>query len=127
MKVLKSESTICFDVDDTLILWDKHSLDLTHDAEGRVLIVDQNDYKPATFIPHHRHIGFLKKQYAKGHNIIVWSASGTVWAKSVVEALDLTDYVDVVMAKPQRYVDDIKDPGHILGQHVYLDPNGHSI
>ena len=128
MKVLHSESTICFDVDDTLIIWDRHSLDLTNnELDGRVIIVDENDGKPSSHIVHTRHVEFLKKQSAKGHNIIVWSASGTKWAESVVRALGLEPFVDVVMAKPQRYVDDIKDAGHIIGQHVYLDIDGFSI
>jgi hypothetical protein len=49
----------------------------------------------------------MKKHKARGHKIVVWSAGGWEWAKSVVETLELTEIVDLVMSKPAWFYDDI--------------------
>lgn len=123
MKVAKSEHTICFDVDDTLIMWDENH---TQPFEGCVAVVCPYDGNTSYHRPHKRHIGFLKKQHAKGYTVVVWSAGGSEWAKAVTLALGLEEFVDFVMAKPQKYVDDLPNASDVLGVRIYLSEEGHS-
>lgn len=125
MYVVKSEHVIVCDVDDTLIHWDQNH---TQPFEGAVQVTCPHDGQISFHRPHKRHIGFIKKQKAKGYTIVVWSAAGTGWARAVVEALELQEYVDVVMSKPVKWIDDLIDPAQVLGSHIYLNEDeGHSI
>ena len=125
MIVAKSEHVICFDVDDTLIFWDEQSH--KGPAPGYISIQCPHDCAVTYHRVHERHVGFLKKQATKGLTVVVWSASGTGWAKVVVQALGIEKYVDIVMSKPSKYVDDLVDPGKVLVNHIYLNPEGHSV
>lgn len=121
-----NEATICFDVDDTLIMWDENSYGSSDDVR-RIPIIDPNDGMTTNHEIHLRHVQFLKKQAAKGFTVIVWSASGANWAGAVVKALGLEQYVTACIAKPIKYVDDHCDPDEILGKHIFLDPKGYSL
>lgn len=55
--------------------------------------------------------------------IIVWSAGGAIWADQVVEALGLTDCVDVCLSKPTWYLDDRRDAGFALNDDAWIDAN----
>ena len=55
----------------------------------------------------HTHVDLLKKHKARGKSIVVWSAGGYEWALAVVKALELETFVNLVMAKPTAYVDDL--------------------
>lgn len=123
MFVARSEHIITFDVDDTLILWGDKFFDPN---DGPIRMVCPHDGAVTYHKPHERHIGFLKKQHAKGYTVVVWSAGGTKWAESAVKALGIEDYVDIVMAKPVKWVDDLVDPNQVLGNHIYLEPEGNS-
>ena len=59
---------------------------------------------------HEEHVEEIKRLKAEGHSIIVWSMSGSQYTKNVIEALELTEFVDVVSDKPVDYYDD-KDVG----------------
>jgi hydroxymethylpyrimidine pyrophosphatase-like HAD family hydrolase len=124
MQVASSEMTIFFDVDDTLIFWDNKCM---RPFDGAVEITCPHDGMKTWHRVHERHVGFLKKQKAKGYAVIVWSASGTKWAEAVVKKLGLESYVDFVMSKPIKWVDDLSNPEHLVGTHIYLDPEGHSL
>ena len=123
MKVARSEHTICYDVDDTLIMWDDN---YTKPFKDCVAITCPYDGTTTYHRIHKRHVGFLKKQHAKGYTVVVWSSSGAAWAETVVKALGLEKYVDFVMSKPQKWVDDLSNPAEVLGIHIYLDEKGHS-
>ena len=123
MKVARSEHTICFDVDDTLIMWDQNH---TQPFEGAVKVQCPYDCQTTYHRPHTRHIEFLKKQAAKGYTVVVWSAGGSQWAMAAVVALGIEEHVDFVMSKPQKWVDDLSNPADVLGIHLYLDEEGHS-
>lgn len=123
MKVARSEHTICFDVDDTLIMWDSN---FNMPEEGDVEIQCPWDGQISFHRPHTRHIEFLKKQYTKGYTVIVWSAGGAKWAETVVKTLGIEDYVDYVMSKPQKWVDDLIQADQVLGTHIYLSEEGFS-
>ena len=119
----KSEHTIAFDVDDTLIMWEEN---YTQPFHGAVAVTCPHDGAVTYHKPHKRHIGFLKKQYAKGYTVIVWSNSGVGWANAVIEALGIADYVDIVVSKPNKWVDDLSNPASVLGTHIYLGEDGYS-
>ena len=125
--IVGNETTICVDVDDTLIFWDEHSTLANPDPASRVNIVDPNDGLLTNHRVHHRHVKFMRKQQAKGFTVIVWSASGATWAAAVVKALGLDDVVTACISKPVKYVDDHPEPDQILGTHIFLDPEGHSL
>jgi predicted phosphatase len=127
MKVEKNRNVITFDVDDTLIIWDEFSRDLTYTSPDRLVVICPYDGKPYSFTVHERHVAFLKREKAKGSFVIVWSRSEGAWAEAVCKALNLEDYVDIAMSKPTKYVDDVTDVDHILGTHLFLNKDGHSV
>lgn len=93
------EQVVCFDVDDTLVMWGFTP------SESSVTF---NNYGfPQNLEPHKVHIEALKAHKAKGDFVIVWSAGGYAWAQEVVDTLQLNDYVDLVIAKPRWYYDDL--------------------
>lgn len=116
MKVVENENTRPWDVDDTLVL---------HDIEkhGGVLIkvLDPQSGHTVILSPHRPMIKLLKEEKSRGGYIIVWSRGGYAWAKVVVEALQLTEYVDLIMTKPLVYYDD-KDVDTWMKDRVYLEP-----
>lgn len=125
--IVGNEATICCDIDDTLIFWDEHSERENPEPGVRVEIVDPNDGLRTNHKVHWRHVKFLRKQAAKGFTVVAWSASGAKWAGAVVAALDLEGVVSACLSKPVKYVDDHPEPEQILGTHIFLDPEGHSL
>lgn len=115
-----SETVVVVDCDDTLCMW---SDKFTQPHEGAIPFHDPYDNSTNYLKPHTMHVELIKKYKGRGFHIIVWSAAGCQWAKSVVETLGLTDYVDQIMTKPIKYVDDITDDNRIsriLGTRVYI-------
>lgn len=97
MQINKNDHVICFDVDDTLVMWD-YPINLDS------WIVRVGGYQVT---PHLYHIEAIKKAKARGHYVIVWSQGGQEWASEVVRTLQLQDYVDLVMCKPKWIFDDL--------------------
>jgi FMN phosphatase YigB (HAD superfamily) len=116
MIVVKSELNIFFDVDGTLVIHDDHN---EVPGIGKIKIVDPNDKSINYLKPHKNHVSFLKKCKGRGNHVTVWSGGGYRWAEAVVKALKLEEYVDVVMTKPSRYVDDLDAP-EWLGPRIFL-------
>lgn len=112
---------VCFDVDDTLLLWEIPK-DIKLD-DPRIIATRCNGFTEYSF-PNEHNVNLLKRMAKKGHDIIVWSKGGANWAGAVVEALNIGRYVRIVMAKPTYYVDDLKDPAHILGKRLFINPDG---
>ncbi len=107
------EMVVTYDCDDTLVMWHKDIKDVNvNDPYGPV-------GSQIALKKHNKHIKLLKNHKAQGYFIIVWSAAGKLWADAVVEALDLKDYVDLTLAKPVKYVDDLP-ASEILGSRIYL-------
>lgn len=97
-KRIESDRVTFFDVDDTLIMWNKIDLDLP--------IVNINGRE---FQVHTKHVQKIHDYHLMGFKVIVWSTSGHQWAEKVVKALHLEDKVDFVMCKPHRIFDDVKE------------------
>ena len=116
--VLASDNNIFVDVDETLVFW-------RIDEDPNDIIIQVNHpylHKYIELIPHHRNIDLVKSNKGQGRRVIIWSAGGYAWAEAVVKALKLESYVDLIMAKPIAYVDDL--PMENWGcQRVYLNKN----
>ena len=119
MKVIKSHRIVFIDVDDTLVIWDWK--DISPDGIGLITVSDPVSGFTQQLLPHERHINLLKQFKARGHTVVVWSQGGYSWADTVVKALGLEELVDVVMSKPDWYIDDIPAAA-FMGKNVCLHP-----
>ena len=119
MLVIKSTKIIYCDVDETLILWNWK--DYTEAITGLVAITDPDSNVSVYGLPHHRHIELLKQFKCRGHTVVVWSAGGAEWAERAVKALGIEKLVDVVLAKPDWYVDDLPAAVY-MKKPIYLHP-----
>jgi FMN phosphatase YigB (HAD superfamily) len=95
----ENDRVMFYDVDETLILW---NYDKTEENLARAIQVGD-----CWVLPNRSMIESLKRNKARGHTIIVWTQSGYEWGRTVVEMLQLTEYVDLVISKPTRYYDDL--------------------
>jgi len=95
-------TTVYWDVDDTLVMWTQPT-----DTEGLELVeFDCNGHKSVGWV-HIYHRNLLRQYALRGATNIVWSHGGSVWAKAVVQALGLEDYVFACLNKPTMYYDDL--------------------
>ena len=90
-----------FDVDDTLLEW------VESDIQNGTCITHNDRVFWRNAIQ--ENIDELIRQAEAGTRIVVWSAGGSGWAETVVNALQLADYVDCILTKPDHVYDD-KDP-----------------
>lgn len=120
MKVLKSERTIYVDVDDTLVM---HSFNY-HKHEFEMVAID-DPVHPGSYIQLRKNLNMIRlvrEESQRGSTIIVWSRGGWQWANNVVEALELEEYVYMVMSKPLTYLDD-SPVENWLKDRVYIGPD----
>lgn len=115
---VKDGGVYASDVDDTLIMWR-----IPEDYTGPLVETDLDGFKDKG-IPNLHAINHLKKMKARGYAIIVWSAGGSEWAEAVVKALELEDFVDVVMPKIDFHLDDVPDPVDKIGKWQYINLDG---
>jgi FMN phosphatase YigB (HAD superfamily) len=108
---VKNEAIICFDIDETLLMPEK--------GDGTDVFVKYNG-RVEKRNPHRKHIQFLKDNYFRGFTIYLWSGNGAEWCAAASDALGLDEYVDHVMAKPIKIVDDL-DPSEWLPKRIYLE------
>lgn len=105
MQVVDNDHVVCFDVDDTLIMW-LWDQDEREKHKDEMIPVGTDKYQTYV-LPHKEHIELLKRYKAKNKTIIVWTQSGYSWGHAVLKALGLEDHVDFVFTKPEKYVDDL--------------------
>jgi hypothetical protein len=107
------------DVDDTLVIWDWKPFD----PEGTNLVSIANPEANCSelVMPHDRHIQLIRQFKARGHTIVVWSQGGWAWAESVVKTLGIENLVDLVMDKPNWYIDDLPSEA-FMRLPIYLHP-----
>lgn len=120
MITIKNENIRPFDIDGTLVL--PYNPWIVNQPGRDVLVYDSVEDKHIKMIAHEPMIRLLKEEKAKGSFILVWSRSGNDWARNVIKALQLTEYVDVVMSKPLVYFDDV-DVKDWMKDRVYLSPD----
>jgi len=111
MKKINDRPLVAIDVDDTLIYW-QHK-------PGRRSVSIPVDNHDEMFDVHEGHVEALKKHAARGHTILVWSAGGSDWAEAVIKALQLEEYVDIIMPKANWIYDDIS-PNEFLPNNLYI-------
>lgn len=99
MMVIRDDNVAYFDVDDTLILWDREPFP---DEKDTVMISGR------LFKINRPMVDVLEKHINIGHSIVVWSQGGYEWALKVVMALELNHVVDLIMCKPKWYYDDLE-------------------
>lgn len=119
MQIIKSTRLVMFDVDDTLVIWDWRSVD--SEGKGLVTIKDPNGGCAEAVLPHYRHIELMRQFKARGHTVVVWSQGGHEWAAEVCKVLGIENIVDLVMDKPNWYVDDLHANAWMKAP-IYLDP-----
>ena len=120
MKTIRNDTVIPIDVDDTLILYPEDTLDpKLYRAEGYIKL---KDITGETFYakPSMKHIRLMKLYRKRGFTVIVWSGNGYEHAESIVKQLKLSNYVDLVMCKPNRFIDDV-DCSRWMGTRIYLE------
>lgn len=94
-------NVVCFDVDETLILWSRPGEPDVHMTCPYSGVIESGHANKEI-------IERIKKHKELNHYVIVWSGGGGLWAASAVEALGIEEYVDKVMDKPLQYYDDLK-------------------
>ena len=87
-----------FDVDGTLV-------SLGFDPNKPFISIGEPGYE-VNVNPIMGNILGLKMAKARGGYIKVWTKAPLIWAERVVEALELTEYVDEISCKPVLYYDD---------------------
>lgn len=117
MKVIFNEKIVPVDIDDTLVMH--------HDAESyeKQVIVEDPYHEGGKILlgVNEPMIKVLKDEKARGSFILVWSRGGYAWASTIIEALGLESYVDLIMTKPLVYLDD-SEVSSWLKDRVYINP-----
>lgn len=128
MIVLPSDQTVFCDVDDTLVLWSptqeqSDSSGIWIECPGSYALIDGELVTSPSWkqklVPHSKHVEQLKQHKARGHTVVVWSAGGWEWARAVVEALGLQQYVDLVISKPTWCYDDLP-PNEYMPKSIWI-------
>lgn len=129
MIVMPTDFSAWFDVDETLILWSPTEEQLEKEGiviecPGGAVIVDQEVVNESSWkvkvVPHKIHIEQLIKHKLRNQQITVWSAGGYRWAETVVRALQLEQYVDLVISKPTWAYDDL-DPQDYMPKSTWME------
>lgn len=103
MKIIDNENTVYIDCDETLIM---HDLSLSGEKVTMDFYGEVRD-----FVIHDEHVKLVKNYKARGFTVFVWSGNGYRHAQKVVDTLNLNEYVDYVVTKPYRVIDD-SDPNN---------------
>lgn len=119
MLVIKNENTVFFDVDNTLILCASEYI-----CHKKIWVYDPITNSKIEVAVHGSMIRLLREEHHRGSHVIVWSRGGYEWASNVIRALDLENYVHLVMTKPMAYFDDIPIETWLTNR-VYFEPNLH--
>lgn len=117
MYVLTEKRTAYFDVDGTLIDWECSELN------DNIIEISSID-GIISVLPIQENIDYLINLKSIGWNIVVWSQGGSDHAERVIQALSLTPYVDVILPKPQIYVDDLEFNDMGIKRHFKGEKNG---
>lgn len=102
MKVFDYENWLPVDVDETLI----SKCPEYGERNGGVILLSYGE-DAQFFTECTENIALIKHhKIVRGYGIVVWSANGKEWAEKVVRRLGLEKYVDLIMTKPHKYLDD---------------------
>lgn len=115
MLYLNCSQPLFCDVDDTLLNWTYEP----NPAEDRIKVECDGYIQYLT--PMKKNIEQLKAHAARGHTVIVWSAGGSSWALAAVKALQLEDFVHLVIEKPMWILDDLQPSEFMPKARWYKD------
>lgn len=119
MKVIKYETVVACDIDDTILMWDNPTVN----GPGKLPIKFAGGTVFLT--PHNYHVDLLKMYRERGCYIIFWSANGWQHAERAVVALGIEDLADGVhghiQCKLSKHLDDNDNAASILGPRVYCN------
>lgn len=115
---LNQARTVMVDIDDTCILWEPEKY--PHNEAD--LIILEDDGKVFKFLPHFKHIEFIRKLKLQGFALVFWSAGGNDWCERIVKLLELDGVADICMSKPEFAVDDLLDARRIIKTVLWIDP-----
>ena len=101
MKIITNPNVVMYDVDGTLVTPFEDGIHLLSDKITITTPYGQEDFVELKHVTR-----VLKRQHMQGHYVIVWSAGGEYWAHTVLKALKLEPYVEIVTSKPKWYHDD---------------------
>jgi len=118
MLITKNENIRPVDIDGTLVIHTKEKIK----AADRVSVVDPLTGNIINLRINRPMVRLLKEESHRGNYILVWSRGGYEWARNVIQALDLVEYVDQIMSKPLVYVDDTPVTKW-LKDRVYIGPD----
>lgn len=118
MKVIADNYTVYFDTDETLI--ESESVSEDYKKQDGEIILEHPSFGKLRVLPKYEAIETLKEFSVQGDTVVVWHEGGTTWPNRVLKALKLTKYVDLVVAKPDLYFDDMP-PEYILKNKGEID------
>lgn len=122
--IILNDKVVCFDVDDTLVMWNPDGISYYDDPDAIEVPCPSSSYGPYSrqqsfwLKPHKKHIQKLKGYARSGWFVIIWSAGGGPWARNVANTLGLTEYADLIIGKPSVCFDDLP-VGEAIGQRKY--------
>ena len=119
MQYIDKDQVVMFDVDGTLVQEIAATFE-NYMQDDSILIIDPYTKQKLLHTHMLKNIELMKKWKARGRFVIVWSAGGHAWAKAVIEALQLQQYVDLIIEKPIAYVDDLT-ANEFMGTRVFLN------
>jgi hypothetical protein len=97
---VENDNIIMFDCNDTLIE------DVPEDYEGETITIECKGFS-RKFKPLWKNIEIVKLYKTRSYVVGIWSRDGGSWSEAVTKSLNLENYVDIVMAKPRWYVDNL--------------------
>lgn len=99
-KEIVGQKTLYVDCDETLVMEDLSQF--PNHKKLDLLYVNG----PITVVPNQKNINLLTLFYKLGYTILVWSQTGSDWARTVCEGLNIDHMVAAYLTKPMFYIDD---------------------
>lgn len=129
-KLIESERIVWCDIDGTLVIhgnwftemrlcYSDGSIEHVKD-ENIITVTDPYSGEIVNLRKNNPMIRLVKEEKSRGATIIAHSANGYRWVNTIIKALQLEKYVDIMLSKPIAYFDD-KDVKDWVGQRVFID------
>lgn len=117
MTIIESEQIIPCDIDSTLLMWG-------HEMSGGryVWFTDPYEEIDKRVLVNTANLKVFEDRLVRGATILVWSASGYLWSKAAMNALNINHKNVVILGKPVGYIDD-KPCQDWMGPRIFLAPD----
>jgi len=116
--LLQDKKFLYSDVDETLLLWPENP----HEPKNSECIKIPFNGIDYYLKPHKKNIELLKNCANMDYRVVLWSMGGERWAKEVCKVLDLENYVDYCLAKPDLILDDL-NPSNWMPENLFQEDN----